>query len=89
MEQLHVIKLVYTNGIMEDVKQGVVITRDGAGIGFEATNLLPHEMLLLVSITLHQLLKDTDAIGDDFMSSLIILIKALIKLEDEKGDVLQ
>ena len=96
-QRIHAIKLVYDNGIIEDVKEGLIITRNGDAMSFDAVNLMPPDQLLLTAITLHQLhreyLSDESGMTDESVNLLDILIpfiKALLKFEKEnKGDVLQ
>lgn len=90
---LHAIKLVYSNGIIQDMKSGVVILKDQDGMQYEAMNVLPQDQLLITAITLHQLysehLKSEDG-EDGFENILVDFIKALLSTEKQtKGDVLQ
>lgn len=51
---LHAVKLVMSNGVIEDCKEAVVILKQGDGMSLEAINLLPNDQFVLVSIAFHQ-----------------------------------
>lgn len=91
--RVHAIKLVHDNGVIEDIKSGVVITKDGDSMSFNCVNLLPREQMLITAIALHQLLQEYLP-NDDEEESIVIgvlvgFIKALFHTEEIKGDVLQ
>lgn len=88
--RLHAIKLVYDNGLIEDVKSGIIVTKDGDSLSFDILNLLPLDQLLVAAITFHQLhmehLKDIESGMDELLSEFI---NALMQFQKQnKGDVL-
>lgn len=99
--QLRSIKLVYDNGIIQDVSAGIVILKNVTNMEYEAVNVLPHEQLLITAITLHQLYseftKDILSYEDDheeedyFEKTLVDFIKQLLEANKkvDKGEVLQ
>ncbi len=94
-QRVHAIKLVFSDGIIEDIKEGMVITRDGETMSFDAVNVLPQDQILLVAITLHQLYQEyfeglNDQMDAELMAVLIPFIKGMLDAHKrDKGDVLQ
>lgn len=98
MEEIVAIKMVISNGLIEDCKQGIIITKQDDNMSFDALNLLPHDQLTLTAITLHQLIQEhlgEDSLDEEIdllMVSLVHFIKALLDptyKRENKGDVLQ
>lgn len=97
--RLHAIKLVYDNGIIEDVAEGIVIIKNNESLEFEAVNVLPIDQLLLSAITLHSLFEEYISEGGTELKIeggledlLVEFIRVLLDLQhktNDKGDVLQ
>lgn len=102
MEQrVHAIKLIFDNGVIEDVKEGIVITKDADNMSFTAVNVEPLDQMILTAITFHNLFTEylfgegeQPASAETVNSVLVDLIKVLLKVKYKnenktKGDVLQ
>jgi hypothetical protein len=96
---------VYENGIIQDIKEGIVIVKTNEAMAFEAVNVLPLDQLLLSAIAFHSLFNEYVSEGtggddgspmdiDDGLDGLLYeFIKVLLAMKDKttnnKGDVLQ
>lgn len=102
MEQrVRAIKLIYDNGVIEDVKEGIVITKEVDNMSFTAVNIEPLDQMILTAITFHSLFaeylrseEEEVASADVIDSVLVDFIKVLLQLKYKnenktKGDVLQ
>jgi len=94
-DELVSIKLMYADGVMEDVRSGMVMVKHDETMSYAAKNMLPHHQMLLCAITLHQLyLEYLQGFNEDadkeFASVLMSFIKGLLDVRKlDKGDVLQ
>lgn len=100
-QRVHAIKLIFDNGVIEDVKEGIVITKDADNMSFTAVNVEPLDQMILTAITFHNLFTEylfgegeQPASAETVNSVLVDLIKVLLKVKYKnenktKGDVLQ
>lgn len=94
--RLHSIKAVYENGVIEDVKEGLIIVKEKDSLRFDAVNLLPVDQILLNAIVLNELVseyfldEDPDQTFEMFTSMLKALISSLLNTNNQtKGEVIQ
>jgi hypothetical protein len=82
---------MYDNGIIENVKEGIVLVKQEDGMEFEAVNMLPNDQLLLVAIALHQLYLESfgKSVEDDPLDMILSSFIYELLQTDNKGDVLQ
>ena len=94
--RLRSINAVYENGVIENIKEGIVIAKESDGLRFEAVNVLPADQLLLVSIIMCELTNEyfseseTDDTVELFKGMLKVLISGLLNTNNQtKGAELQ
>lgn len=86
MRQAHAVKIVYSDGIIENIDSAVIIADTEEGMFYEAMNILPDKQLLVVAIALHSMLKDLD-IEDEaftFPNEVLQFIRQLMNPIEEK-----
>lgn len=66
MRQAHAVKIVYSDGIIENIDSAIIIAETQEGMFYEAMNILPDKQLLVVAIALHSMLKDLGIDDEDF-----------------------
>lgn len=100
-QRVHAIKLIFDNGVIEDVKEGIVITKEADNMSFTAVNVEPLDQMILTAITFHSLFSEyLQSEEEEFTSAeaidsvLVDFIKVLLQLKYKnenktKGDVLQ
>lgn len=93
------IKLIYEDGLIEDIKEGIVVIKEDDNMSFTAVNIDPMEQMLLSAITFHSLFTEylredgeNVASADVIDNVLVDFIKVLLQVKyknETKGDVLQ
>ena len=66
MRQAHAVKIVYSDGLIEDVKSAIIIVSEKDGISYEAMNILPDKQLLVVAMSFYSMLKEYELDEDEF-----------------------
>lgn len=66
MRQAHAVKIVYSDGIIENIDSAIIIAETPEGMFYEAMNILPDKQLLIVAIALHSMLKDLQIDDEEF-----------------------
>lgn len=100
-KRVHAIKLIYDDGLIEDVKEGIVIIKEEDNMSFTAVNIEPLDQMILSAITFHNLFTEYLRDGEEEVekanaidSVLVDFIKVLLQVKYKgenktKGDVLQ
>lgn len=80
MRQAHAVKIVYNDGIIEDVRSAVIIAETQEGMTYEAMNILPDKQLLVIAMAFHSMLVEMDIDDEEFIlpNEVLKFIKALM-----------
>lgn len=101
MRQATALKIIYDNGIIEDIRQAIVIAEETDGMFYEAMNILPDKQMLVVAMAFHGMLRelreaDTEGHLEVLEHELLEFIRSLMnpsyirkQQQQTKGDVLQ
>lgn len=85
MRQAHAVKIVYSDGLIEDIQSAIIIAETEEGMFYEAMNILPDKQLLIVSIALHSMLKELNIDDEEwtFPKEVLNFIRQLMNPIEE------
>lgn len=85
MRQAHAVKIIYNDGLIEDVKSAVIIAETTEGMTYEAMNILPDKQLLVIAMAFHSMLNELGIDEEEFTlpSEVLNFIKMLMNPIEE------